>query len=95
MMNNYDEVLKIRKAYRRKRIVRRIIGVLIILVAITGIIYGGVYLMLIKGIIQCIEAAKADWDTNRFALGLVRAIIGTPVVSFIGNVALAIGFRLT
>lgn len=91
-MNKNIEALQ--KEYKRKKTFRRIIGILIVLTSIAGILYFGIYLMFILGIVQCMEAIKTSWDMNLFTLGLVRLIIGTPVVVFIGRIILNIGYQL-
>lgn len=75
---------------------KRLLGVLLILIAIAGGCYVGGWLFFFKAIVDIIEAIKAGWVAIDIAIGLCKIFIGIPAVEviayLIGTVGLAMMF---
>lgn len=72
---------------------RRLLGVVLILVAILGGLYVGGWLFFIKAIADIIVAIKSGIIAMDIAIGIAKIVIGIPVVTtiawLIGMVGLA------
>lgn len=73
---------------------RRLLGVVLILVAIFGGLYVGGWLFFVKAIIDIIEAVKAGWMAFDIAVGLCKIVIGIPVVEVIAWLIGSIGLGM-
>lgn len=62
---------------------RRLLGVVLILVAVFGGLYVGGWLFFVKAIIDIIEAIKAGWVAVDIAVGICKIVIGIPIVEAI------------
>lgn len=62
---------------------KRLLGVVLILVAIVGGIYVGGWLFFIKAIADIIVAVKAGMIAMDIAIGIAKICIGIPIVSLI------------
>lgn len=71
---------------------KEIAGIIIIVLAIAAGLYVGVWLMFILGIVQIVEACKADpVSAMGIAIGIVR-VCGATIVGFLcGAVGIGIG----
>lgn len=74
--------------------IRKAIGVLIILAAIGGGIYFGVWECFIQAIIEIIEAIKSGWIAKDIAIGVAKIIFGGPLVEFAAYMLAMVGMGL-
>lgn len=51
---------------------KKILGIIIAILGIAGGIYVGVFLMLVGGIFQIIEACKNNWETAGIVFGVIK-----------------------
>lgn len=61
---------------------KRLLGVIIILIAVAGGIYIGGWLFFIKAIVGIIEGIKAGWIAFDIAINISKIIIGIPAVGY-------------
>jgi len=62
---------------------RRIIGVILIAIALIGGLYIGVKILLIGSIIQIINAVKDGFVAYDIAVGICKIIFGIPLTEFL------------
>lgn len=74
-----------------KKSFKRLLGVLLILVAIVGGFYVGGWLFFFKAIMDIIEAIKAGWIVMDIVKGLCKIFIGIPAVGTMATIIVAIG----
>ncbi len=67
---------------------KRLIGLLLLVVAIVGGVYVGGWLFFVKAIVDIIEAVKAGFVAMDIAIAIGKMVIGIPIVEII---AFAIG----
>ena len=70
---------------------KRLLGLVLILLAIAGGLYIGGYLLFFKGIIDIIIGIQASINAVQIATGICKIVIGVPIVEFIAWTALGIG----
>lgn len=73
---------------------RRLLGVLLILVAVVGGLYVGGWLFLFKGVVGIIEAIKAGCVATDIAIGICKIAIGIPVTEIIACIIGFTGFGM-
>lgn len=73
---------------------KRLLGVLLIVIAVAGGLYVGGWLFFFKAIVDIIEAVKAGWVAIDIALGLCKIFIGIPVVGVVAYLISATGLVL-
>ena len=73
---------------------RRIFGILLLLVAGVLAVYVGGWLFFFKAIVDIIEAIKAGWIAIDIAWGLFKIFIGLPVVDFIAGIMAVLSFDI-
>ena len=73
---------------------KKIIGLLLILFGIGLVIYVGLYLLFIGGIIQVIEGFKNDMNGLQIAIGVVKVISASFVGGISGLIPITLGQRL-
>lgn len=62
---------------------KRIIGLLLLVVAVIGGIYVGGWLFFVKAIVDLIEAVKAGFIAMDIAIAIGKMVIGIPIVEVI------------
>ena len=77
-----------------KRFLLRVLGVILILLAVGIGIYFGVYKCFIKSIIEIINAAKAGFQVIPIVWGVVKIIVGVPVAWYMVTVGVVAGHEL-
>lgn len=70
----------------RKMHMKRIIGFLLLVVAIIGGAYVGGWLFFVKAIVDLIEAVKAGFVAMDIAIAIGKMVIGIPVVEIVAFV---------
>ena len=70
----------------RKKHMKRILGFLLLVVAIIGGLYVGGWLFFVKAIVDVIEAVKAGFVAMDIAIAIGKMVIGVPIVEVIALV---------
>lgn len=62
------------------KILRDFLAVLLFVAGIVAALYVGIYIMFVCGIIQVVEAVRAqpDWDAAKLAWGIARIVFASP-----------------
>lgn len=77
-----------------KKWTRRLVGVILIAVALIGGLYVGVKILLIGSIIQIINAVKDGVVASDIAVGICKIVFGIPLTEFLAWVLGAAGIAL-
>lgn len=73
---------------------KRLIGLVLLIVAIVGGFYVGGWLFFFKAIVDLIEAVKAGFLAKEIAIAICKIIIGIPVVEFFAWILGGFGIAL-
>lgn len=76
-------------------VMRVVIGVLVILAGVAAGLYVGLWLMLVGGIVQLVEAVKADpVEATDVAWGAVRILLAIPAGGLVCSATVVFGMAL-
>lgn len=73
---------------------KRIFGILLILIAIIGGLYVGGWLFFFKAIVDIIQAIQLGWIAIDIAIGLCKIFIGIPTVEFCAFFLVMLGIAI-
>lgn len=73
---------------------KRLIGLVLLIVAIIGGFYVGGWLFFFKAIVDIIEAVKAGFLAKEIAIAVCKIVIGIPVVEFVAWVTGSFGLAM-
>lgn len=79
---------------KRKKLLKRILGTILILAAIFAGIYIGGWICLFKCIVDIINAIKAGWIANDIAFALFKVVIGLPATEIIAFLTCLFGVNM-
>ncbi len=77
-----------------KLFIKRLLGLIIMLIAVGVGIYFGLYQCLFNSIVQIINAAKAGFEAVPIAWGIIKIFGGVPVIWYFVLIALIAGLGL-
>ena len=80
-MMNYNNLE--RKRLKRRKVISRLLGILLILLGLFAGIYFGIYQCFILAIVDVIDGVKSNFDAMQIAIGIAKLLIGSSFSEFI------------
>ena len=81
IMMNYNNLE--RKRLKRRKVISRLLGILLILLGLFAGIYFGIYQCFILAIVDVIDGVKSNFDAMQIAIGIAKLLIGSSFSEFI------------
>ncbi len=89
-MMNYNNLE--RKRLKRRKVIYRFLGILLILLGLFAGIYLGIYQCFILAIVDVINGVKSNFDAMQIAIGIAKLLIGFSFSEFLAFILIYWGF---